>query len=179
MKANPVVVSLTFDDQYLNHWTYLRPILLAHDMHATFYVITSDTSAGYSGFMSYAQLRTLQAEGNDIGGHGVYHLNLTDPSTSQQEKIDDVCGSRQDLLDNGLLDPQSFAFPFGAFDAGAESIVRSCGFLSSRIAGGISSSVTTPEPPGSRRSRRATPSPSGPSTSTATPTRSWPTCRAS
>lgn len=147
MTPYPVTVSLTWDDQYLNQWLYLRPLLLAHNMHATLYVITDDTNNGYSCCMSYAQLRTMQGEGNDIGGHGVMHLNLTDPSTTRDQKVADVCGSRTDLINNGIQDPQSFAYPFGAFNADAKTIVQQCGFLSSRAAGGISSSNTTPGPP--------------------------------
>lgn len=147
MTPYPVTVSLTWDDQYENQWLYLRPLLLAHNMRATLYVITDDTNNGYSCCMSYAQLRTMQTEGNDIGGHGVLHLNLTDPSTTRDQKVADVCGSRTDLINNGIQDPQSFAYPFGAFNADAEAIVRQCGFLSSRAAGGISSSNTTPGPP--------------------------------
>ena len=147
MTPYPVTVSLTFDDQYENLWTYGRPLLLSHNMQSTVYVITDDTNNGYSCCMSYAQLRTMQAEGNDIGGHGRLHLNLTDPSTTRDEKVADVCGSRTDLINNGIQDPQSFAYPFGAFNADAEDIVRQCGFLSSRAAGGISSSNTRPGPP--------------------------------
>jgi peptidoglycan/xylan/chitin deacetylase (PgdA/CDA1 family) len=147
MTPYPVTVSLTFDDQYENLWRYGRPLLLSHNMHATVYVITDDTNNGYACCMSYDQLRTMQAEGNDIGGHGVLHLNLTDPSTTREQKVADVCGSRSDLINNGIKDPQSFAYPFGAYNADAEDIVRGCGFLSSRAAGGISSSTTTPGPP--------------------------------
>ena len=143
----PVTVSLTWDDQYENQWLYLRPLLLSHNMRATLYVITDDTNHGYSCCMSYDQLRTMQAEGNDIGGHGVLHLDLTDPSTTRAQKKADVCGSRTDLINNGIQDPQSFAYPFGAYNADAEAIVQECGYLSSRAGGGISSSNTTPSPP--------------------------------
>jgi peptidoglycan/xylan/chitin deacetylase (PgdA/CDA1 family) len=147
MTPYPVTVSLTFDDQYQNLWLYGRPLLLAHNMRSTVYVITDDTNHGYSCCMSYAQLQTMQNEGNDIGGHGVMHLNLTDPSTTRDQKVADVCGSRTDLINHGIQDPQSFAYPFGSFNADAEAIVRECGFLSSRAAGGISSSNITPGPP--------------------------------
>ena len=147
MTPYPVTVSLTWDDQYENQWLYLRPLLLAHNMHATLYVITDDTNNGYSCCMSYAQLRTMQAEGNDIGGHGRFHLSLTDPSTTREQKKADVCDGRADLINNGIRDPQSYAYPFGDFNADAKNIVRECGYVSSRAAGGISSSVTTPGPP--------------------------------
>ena len=75
------------------------------------------------------------------------HLDLTDPSTTRAQKKADVCGSRTDLINNGIQDPQSFAYPFGAYNADAEAIVQECGYLTSRAAGGISSSNTTPGPP--------------------------------
>ena len=143
----PVVVSLTFDDAYENQWLYLEPLLQEYKMRATFYVITSDADAGYSGTMSWNQLDTLASEGNDVGGHGVNHLDLTDPTLTYAQKVADVCGSYTDLVNNGISSPESYAYPFGDYDATAESIVQSCGFKSSRITGGISSSVTTPTPP--------------------------------
>jgi peptidoglycan/xylan/chitin deacetylase (PgdA/CDA1 family) len=141
------VVSLTFDDAYQNHWLYLRPLLQSHNMNATFYVITSDSDGPYQCCMSFSELRTLQREGNDIGGHGVNHLNLTDPSTTNDQKVADVCGSRTDLINNGIDDPASYAYPFGAFNSTAESIVQQCGYQESRTGGGLTSSTTTPGPP--------------------------------
>jgi len=147
MTPYPVTVSLTFDDQYENQWLYARPLLLANHMHATFYVITSDTDSGYSCCMSWSQLDTLASEGNDIGGHGVNHLDLTDQTLTLAQKTADVCGSRTDLINNGIGHPSSYAYPFGDFDSTAESIVSSCGYQSARAAGGISPSVTSPGPP--------------------------------
>src|SRR6266699_3853559 len=141
------VVSLTFDDAYENQWLYLRPLLLSDHMNATFYVITSDSDGPYPCCMSFAQLRTLQGEGNDIGGHGVNHLNLTDPSTTYDQKVADVCGSRTDLINNGIDDPASYAYPFGAYNSTAETIVQQCGYQESRTGGGISSSTTAPSSP--------------------------------
>jgi peptidoglycan/xylan/chitin deacetylase (PgdA/CDA1 family) len=144
---NKTVVSLTFDDQYLNQYKYLRPLLLSHNMNATIYVITSDSSGPFACCMSYAQLRTMQSEGNDIGGHGREHMNLTDPNTTYDQKVADVCGGRQDLIDNGISDPASFAYPFGSVNATAESIVKSCGFQTARQGGGLASTTTSPSSP--------------------------------
>jgi peptidoglycan/xylan/chitin deacetylase (PgdA/CDA1 family) len=147
MTPYPVAVTLTFDDQYENQFLYLRPLLLNYNMRATFYVITGDTDAGYACCMSWSQIDTLAADGNDIGGHGVNHLNLTDPSLTYAQKVADVCGSYSDLVNNGISNPVAYAYPFGAYDSTAESIVQSCGFHSARAGGGISSSNFTPSPP--------------------------------
>ena len=139
-------VALTFDDQYVTVYRYLRPMLRARDMNVTIYTITSDSAGPFPCCMSYAQLRTMQNEGDDIGGHGRDHLDLTDPSTTTAEKTQDVCGGRQDLIDNGISDPASFAYPFGKVNASAEAIVESCGYETARQGGGLSSTTTTPGP---------------------------------
>jgi peptidoglycan/xylan/chitin deacetylase (PgdA/CDA1 family) len=147
VRLQKLVVSLTFDDAYLDQYLYLRPLLRAHHMNATYYVITSDSDGPFRCCMSFAQLRTLQSEGDDIGGHGVSHVRLTDPAVSSNDKLADVCGSRTDLLAHGIVDPVSYAYPFGAFNTAAESIVGSCGYLNSREGGDVSLSTTIPSFP--------------------------------
>jgi peptidoglycan/xylan/chitin deacetylase (PgdA/CDA1 family) len=142
VRAHTLVVSLTFDDAYEDQYLYLRPLLRAHHMNATYYVITADSDGPFRCCMSFAQLRTLQSEGDDIGGHGVNHVMLTDPTVSSTDKVADVCGSRMDLLAHGIVDPVSYAYPFGAFDAAAEAVVASCGYGNARE-GGDASLVTT------------------------------------
>jgi peptidoglycan/xylan/chitin deacetylase (PgdA/CDA1 family) len=142
-----LVVSLTFDDGYEDQFLYLRPLLRSHEMNATFYVITADSDGPYRCCMSFAQLRTLQSEGDDIGGHGVSHVKLTDPTVPYAAKAADACGSRTDLLAHGIVDPVSYAYPFGSFDPTAEAIVASCGYGNSREGGDASLLTTTPGPP--------------------------------
>jgi peptidoglycan/xylan/chitin deacetylase (PgdA/CDA1 family) len=148
IQLNPykTVVALTFDDAYESFYTDLRPMLRAHNMNATIYTITSDVASPFPCCMSYAQLRTMQREGDDIGGHGRDHLDLTDPSTTYDQKVADVCNSRQDLLDHGIFDPASYAYPFGKVNATAEAIVQSCGYQTSRQGGALASTTTTPGP---------------------------------
>jgi Chitobiase/beta-hexosaminidase C-terminal domain len=82
--------------------------------------------------MTWAQLSTLSAAGNDIGGKTVNSTNLkTDPNPTAQ-----VCDDRAALRQNGL-DPVAFAYPGGAFDATVEDIVKNCGYGSGRSAGSL------------------------------------------
>ena len=147
LRPPKLVISLTFDDGYLDQYLYLRPLLRARHMNATYYVITSDSDGPFRCCMSFAQLRTLQSEGDDIGGHGVSHVRLTDPAVSYTDKLADVCGSRTDLLAHGIVDPVSYAYPFGAFNTAAEAIVGSCGYLNSREGGDASLLTTVPSFP--------------------------------
>jgi peptidoglycan/xylan/chitin deacetylase (PgdA/CDA1 family) len=140
------VVSLTFDDQYEDQWLYAWPLMQQYNMTGTFYVITSDTDAGYSCCMSWSQLDTLQADGNDIGSHTIDHPdNLTTMTLAQQTQ--EICGSRQDMINNGIPDPESFAYPDGNYTTELEGVVQSCGFNNARTGGGISNSNTVPSAP--------------------------------
>lgn len=139
------VVSLTFDDAYLDQYLYGAPLIAAHKMTATYYVINADPDAGHRCCMSWWQLYTLQAHGNDIGSHTTSHPDVTKLTTAQMTQ--EICGSRQDMISHGITDPQTFAYPFGIYNATVESVVRQCGFNNARTGGGISDSNTTPEPP--------------------------------
>jgi peptidoglycan/xylan/chitin deacetylase (PgdA/CDA1 family) len=139
------VVSLTFDDQYQDQWLYAVPLLRSHNMNGTFYVITSDSDGPFQCCMSWAQLNTLQSQGDDIGSHTVDHPNLTQLTADQVTQ--EVCGSRQDMINNGITNPVSFAYPYGAYNSTDEGIVQQCGFNNARVGGGISSSNTTPGSP--------------------------------
>jgi peptidoglycan/xylan/chitin deacetylase (PgdA/CDA1 family) len=139
------VVSLTFDDAYANQWRYAAPLLRSHHMNATFYVITADSDGPYPCCMSWSQLRILQSEGDDIGSHTIDHPNMNGLTAAHATR--EVCGSRQDMLRNGIDDPESFAYPFGSYDSAAEHVVSRCGFTNARQGGGISASNTTPGPP--------------------------------
>lgn len=139
------VVSLTFDDAYEDQWLYAVPLLRSNDMNATFYVITADSDGPYPCCMSWTQLRTLQGEGDDIGSHTVSHPKLTTLSTPQVTQ--QICGSRTDMLRNGINDPESFAYPYGSYNKANESVAARCGFTNARQGGGISSSAIKPGPP--------------------------------
>jgi peptidoglycan/xylan/chitin deacetylase (PgdA/CDA1 family) len=139
------VVSFTFDDAYADQWQYAVPLLRSNDMNATFYVITADSDGPYPCCMSWAQLRTLQGEGDDIGSHTISHPRLTTLTTARVTK--EICGSRADMLRNGINDPESFAYPYGSYNKANERVATHCGFTNARQGGGISSSDIKPGPP--------------------------------
>ena len=129
--APQTVVTVQFDDGVADQIGAL-PILNAHGMHATFYVNTGVT--GDADHMTWAQLQQLTAAGNEIAGHTLHHVNLKPLKTAEARL--EVCGDRNNLLDHDLQ-ATSFAFPFGGIDAGAQQVVRDCGYNSGRsVAGG-------------------------------------------
>jgi peptidoglycan/xylan/chitin deacetylase (PgdA/CDA1 family) len=141
--APTTVVSLTFNDGLLNQYTNAAPILKAHNMRGTFYVVSRWVDDKATGYMASWQLDNLYRDGNEIGGMSRDHIDLTqtyfsDPAADLAYKTDQVCSDRQRLAALGY-DPQSFDYPFAAYNAAAESIVQSCGYLSGRTGGTLSS----------------------------------------
>src|SRR4051794_6284538 len=83
--AGRTVVSLTFDDGIDEQ--YAAGVILAErGLNATFFV--NSARIGAPGFMSMDQLRDLQSDGNEIGGHTLHHARLTDlPPADQRVEI--------------------------------------------------------------------------------------------
>ena len=126
------VVTIGFDDGTAEQLDAL-PILQAHGMVATFFVNTG--AIGDAEHLSWADLHTLFAAGNEIAGHTLDHVNLAPLTTAEARR--EVCTDRNNLLAEGFP-ATSFAYPFGSFDSGTEQVIRDCGYNSGRGVAGIS-----------------------------------------
>ena len=131
-KAAPTIVSLTFDDGTADQYA-ARTMLAQHSLHGTFYINSNNIGLSPS-FLSWNQVADLAADGNEIGGHTLDHVDLT--SVTSTEATRQVCSDRQALLSHGLA-ATDFAYPYGASNASVESIVRGCGYSSARRAWGL------------------------------------------
>ncbi|MDP1714654.1 MAG: polysaccharide deacetylase family protein [Anaerolineales bacterium] len=141
------VVSLTFDDGAADNYD-VRSILAQNDLHATFYVVSGFT--GMDGYMTEEQLRGLYEDGNEIGGHSLDHVNLTEISGDDLKK--EICQDYANLMDYGFR-VTSFAYPFGHYDEEAKQAVIDCGYASAR---GVSGGPET-IPPADKYALRAMP----------------------
>ncbi|MFD9224598.1 polysaccharide deacetylase family protein [Streptomyces sp. NPDC060064] len=130
--ATRTVVSLTFDDGRLSHFTEARPILRAHGMRGTFYLISGNL--GRPQYMSTSQAKQLADDGNEIGGHTLHHPRLPNLSTTEQKR--EICDDRKALQKMGFS-VRSFAYPYGAADAASRRAVAECGYTSARGVGGL------------------------------------------
>jgi peptidoglycan/xylan/chitin deacetylase (PgdA/CDA1 family) len=127
------VVSLTFDDGTEDHAAAGR-MLGAHAMRGTFFINAG--TIGEPGYLTWEQLTSMAAEGQEIGGHTLDHVDLAklDRSAAGYQIEED----RARLLAHGFADT-SFAYPYGSgwHDPTIRAIVRDCGYSAARGAWGL------------------------------------------
>jgi peptidoglycan/xylan/chitin deacetylase (PgdA/CDA1 family)/PKD repeat protein len=127
------IVSLTFDDGNADQLA-AEQVLKAHGLVGTFFVTTS--WIGSPTWLTQANLHTIAADGNEIGGHTVTHPDL--PTISSSAATAEVCNGRSTLMGWGF-GVTAFAYPFASENAAVERIVKNCGFTSARNLGDIRS----------------------------------------
>src|SRR5499427_9170304 len=133
-RAAPLtVVTIQFDDGNADTIQWIDGSLNTHGFHATWYI--NSGTIGTAGHLTWAQLTSLNQAGNEIGSHTVDHVDI------KKLKLADarfqVCQDRVNLAAHGFQ-PESFAYPFGDYDATAETqVVQYCGDNSARTVTGV------------------------------------------
>ncbi|MBA3750838.1 MAG: polysaccharide deacetylase family protein [Nitrosopumilus sp.] len=104
------VVILTFDDDWKNHYTYVKPILEKYGFKSSFYITPGCISYQNSSFcnntatpdsvMTWNDVNSLQNAGHDIQSHGMSHKDLTALSDIELEY--EIGQSKKDLFDHGI-----------------------------------------------------------------------------
>jgi peptidoglycan/xylan/chitin deacetylase (PgdA/CDA1 family) len=148
------IVSLTFDDGYLDHYTNVLQIFEAAHTHGTFYVIPDDISLPDN--ITTPQMLALQTAGNDIASHSSDHCDLvalyknpnsatmagragapgvgcpdqalSAAATAQTQ----IASSKAQLQNMGASPVNNFAYPFGSYNSAVKQLVRNAGFLAAR-----------------------------------------------
>lgn len=119
------VVMLTFDDGYSDFYNYVLPILQKENVRATFYIVPDFLDR--PNYLSTQQLEALAKNPlAEIAAHTMDHAWLAGQST--QVISYQVIQSRKFLQNLLGLPINSFAYPYGAFDDKAVSIVKQAGF---------------------------------------------------
>ena len=125
LPSRPVLI--TFDDGYRDVLWNASPVLERLHMPATAYVITARVSGPDPSFLTWPELKLLEARGFDIGSHTVHHLELTlmPPSEAWYE----LRASRL-ALERHLGHPvQWFAYPAGRENPTVVRLVRRAGYV--------------------------------------------------
>jgi peptidoglycan/xylan/chitin deacetylase (PgdA/CDA1 family) len=126
LPERPVILS--FDDGWENQFTYAFPLLQKYRFTATFYVVTNYLDN--DNFMTVDQLKTMIAAGMTIGGHSRSHPALPGLSTARQ--WDEIAASRNWLQERLGVTIDTFAYPYGSYNAGVVALVKAAGYRTAR-----------------------------------------------
>jgi peptidoglycan/xylan/chitin deacetylase (PgdA/CDA1 family) len=114
---------ITLDDGREDGYTHAFPILRKYGFVATFFVITGRVNQ--MRYLTWAELRDMQAAGMEIGNHTVSHFDETRCTRSRTDRqvID-----AQDAIRRSLSVPAvSLAYPFGRTPANLVASVMASG----------------------------------------------------
>jgi len=134
LPARPVVI--TFDDGLADFAEHAWPALRERDLTATLYVVagavggTADWLDDIGGpppaMLTWDQIRTLDAEGCEIGAHSLTHPEL---DTLRRRAIEDeVTHSRREISSRLGAPVRSFAYPHGYHDRRVRAAVVRAGY---------------------------------------------------
>jgi peptidoglycan/xylan/chitin deacetylase (PgdA/CDA1 family) len=83
----------------------------------------------------------IQSSGHELGGHSRTHPALTTLSSADAEL--EIEGSRNEIIAMGGLNVESFAYPFGDYNASVQTMTADAGYLSGRsVERGYNTKVT-------------------------------------
>lgn len=121
--APPDSIALTFDDGYQDFYTSALPLLKKYSWGATVYIITSKIGGAY---MTWDEIRELQADGIEIGSHTIHHPDLSKISDAQQRT--EIIDSKSQIEAQIHSPVYSFCYPSGKFNAESLSLVKLAGY---------------------------------------------------
>jgi len=107
-------VAITFDDNSIENWSAIQSILKDYNANVTFFV----SNYGNLDDTDKNMLRTLQADGHEIGYHGYAHLDATSylKNHTVSEYMSNEIINGVTLMRNDGFNPVDFSFPNGHGD---------------------------------------------------------------
>lgn len=122
-------IVLTFDDGWQSQYTYAFPLLKKYGLSATFFIFTN--AIGHKNFMTWDQVKEMNLAGMDIGGHTKTHpylTKITDPEILEKE----ITGGKQIIEEHIGHTIDTFAYPFGLYNASTTQAALSAGYRIAR-----------------------------------------------
>ena len=117
-------VVITIDDGFISEYDKAVPILKKY--HFPFCIFVFTHGIGVKNYMSWDQLKQLDAWGGEVGCHTYTHprlINLTEKDTEQEIK-----GSKGTLEKNLGRRVKYFAYPYGQYNDIVRALAKRAGF---------------------------------------------------
>lgn len=120
---NTVVIQ--FDDGYEDNYTYAYPILKKYGFPAIIFLISD--KIGAPGFLTWEQVKEMEANNIAIGAHTRHHSYL--PSVSLPQAQDEIAGSKKVIEEHVGHTIDYFCYPTGGFTQDIKALVHQAGYL--------------------------------------------------
>jgi len=121
----PKPVLITFDDGYIDNYTNAFPILKKYNLRATIFIIPAFTSV-YPNYMTWEQLKELEANGITIESHTLTHPKLEE---LPDDEIRNELLNSKTMLEEQLGHPIEFlAYPTGTYNLHIAGIAQDLGY---------------------------------------------------
>ena len=143
-------VVITIDDAYRSIYTAAHSRFLEYEYPYTVFVATDAVDAKQSAYMSWDEMRELEAEGATFANHGAAHRSTIEEGSyaSEKERLAlvraDVEKGYRRLSEELSPMPGVFAYPYGEYDADTANLLRTMGYISfGQQSGAISTTSDT------------------------------------
>lgn len=120
-------VAITIDDAYLSVFTEAWPRLKAKGFPFTVFVATNPVDQNHHNYMSWDQLRLLQADGVGIGSQTASHPHMHEISIDAVDT--ELAKANQRFLTELGMRPNLFAYPYGEYNLTVIDRVKAAGFI--------------------------------------------------
>jgi peptidoglycan/xylan/chitin deacetylase (PgdA/CDA1 family) len=124
LPSKPVII--TFDDGFKDQYTNAYPLLKRYGFVATFFIITCFVDEERDGYMSWAEIELLHANGMEIGSHSYTHPILSGKSFDYI--VWQVLGSKEAIEARTHEVVRLFSYPSGQYDQQVMDVLRSAGY---------------------------------------------------
>lgn len=127
------VVAITMDDAYLSVFTEAYPRLKKRGWPFTVFVASDGVDRGFSAYMSWPQMREMQAHGASFENHSASHdylIRRLPKETEAQWRVRvraDISRAQQRIGEELGVVPSLFAYPYGEYSTELATLVAELG----------------------------------------------------
>ncbi len=140
-------VALSIDDAFQSVYENAWPLLRAHHFPVTIFVSTQAVNRHYPAYMSWSEMRTMQAQGATFADHTVTHPHPLvrkrgESRAAWKKRMRAEVFDAQKCLQKELgpttnTHPKLFAYPYGEYSPDLARLVNGLGFVAFAQASGV------------------------------------------